>query len=173
MYASKPGVPDLVYHTVKHFLDEGESTAWDQLPHGTLTAGGARAEVHARAEGALPTGQPVDPRWWWPPWLAHARRAHDEGYGPRYQFLVGLSPDPASPRWENAAGGRRLSDFAGFRVVLEPRGVNYQVVTAFFSTSIRGAEHLRQLGPALRAFAARRDCPPAAPPGVPTPETKS
>ena len=98
MYENAPGTPDLVYHTAKHFLDEDEADAWDKVPAGSLTAAAARDLVLSSGRRPPPTGEVVDGGWWWPPWVGHARKAHDEGYAPRYRGLIALAGDPASAR---------------------------------------------------------------------------
>lgn len=173
MYENAPGTLDLVYHTAKHFLDAEEARSWDRVPAGSLTAKDAR-ELATR-DGLRPpqTGREVDARWWWPPWRALARDAHDRGYRPRYESLLRIAPDPIGSRWEPAARGRRVTEYLGFRLVVEPRGADWQVITAFFSPFFGGARDLPHLAPALRAFAARRNCPPAVASGVGAGESKS
>lgn len=164
MFANTPGFPDLVHHTVKHFLDRREAPAWDRVPAGSLGAREARERLGADDPPARwPT---VDTAWWRAPWRARVEDAHDRGYRPRYELLASVSGDPAGPRWEPTERGRRYTEFCGFRLVLEPRGQDWQVITAFFSPLLAGADDLPQLAPALRAFAARRHCPPAGGPGV-------
>jgi hypothetical protein len=172
MYENAPGTLDLVYHTAKHFLDADESSSWDRVPAGSMTASEARALAVRDGLRPPPTGREVDPRWWWPPWRALARDAHDRGYRPRYELLLRLAPDPTGPRWESSAKDRRITEYVGFRLVLEPRGEDWQVVTAFFSPFFGGAADLPRLAPAVRAFAARKNCPPAGPSGVGGGETK-
>jgi hypothetical protein len=64
-------------------------------------------------------------------------------------------------------------EYLGFRLILEPRAEDWQVITAFFSPSFGGASDLPQLAPALRAFAVRKNCPPGGVSGVGGRETKS
>lgn len=176
MYQNAQGTYDLIHHTAKHFLDADEGPSWDLVPAGTLTATAARAAVSAGGPRPPPTGalgNTVDVRWWWPPWAALAREAHERGYRPRYELLLHLAPDPAGPAWETSSKDRRLLEYLGFRLVLEPRGEDYLVITAFFSRAFGGASKLPHLAPALRAFAARKNCPPGGIPGVSAPETKS
>lgn len=172
MYKNAPGTCDLVYHTAKHFLDEDEADAWDEVPAGSLAASAAREQVLSAGRQPPPTGEDVDGGWWWPPWVGHACRAHDEGYAPRYRGLIALAGDPATGGWEDAARGRRLTEYLGCRVIIEPVGEDYQVITAFFSPNFSGASRLRHLAPALRAFAARRNCPEPVTAGVNAGESK-
>jgi hypothetical protein len=172
MYENRPHVPDLVFHTAKHFFDASEGRSWDRVPAGTMTAEAARNALGDESTRPPPTGAVVDVRWWWPPWLGHARKAHEQGYCPRYMLLLELAGDPAGPRWEPAACARRLAEYAGFRLIVEPRGDDFQVVTAFFSPLFNGSANLPKLAPALRAFAARRSCPPEGVSGVSPGETK-
>lgn len=172
MYENIPGTLDLIYHTAKHFLDAQEALSWDRVPAGSLSAKDARASTVMAGLHPAPTGRGVDIRWWWPPWRDLARDAHDRGYQPRYELLLRIAPDPTGPRWEPAAKGRKMTDYLGFRLVLEARGDDWQVITAFFSPGFGGAADLPRLAPALRAFAARRDCPPAEASGVSGEETK-
>jgi hypothetical protein len=173
MYENAPGTLDLVYHTAKHFLADDEASNWDQVPAGTLSAKGALAQAVKDGLRPPPTGRDVDVRWWWPPWRALARDAHDRGYQPRYDLLLSHAPDPRGPRWEPAAKERRVMEYLGFRLVLEPRAEDWQVITAFFSPSFRDASDLPRLVPALRAFAVRKNCPPGGVTGVGGRETKS
>ena len=172
MYENRPGTKDLVHHTAKHFLDEAEGWAWDQVPAGGLTASEARRSLVRPDVQHPPTGQDADPLWWWPPWLEYARSAHVQGYAPRYLALIHLAGDPSGARWQAAAVGRRLAEFVGFRLILEPTADAFQVVTAYFAPEARGAGDLPKLAPALRAFAARKDCPPGQRSGVKAGETK-
>lgn len=135
MYTGKPGMADLVHHTVKHFLAPGEREAWDRIPAGTGTESFAMNI-------------------------------------PRYELLAAMLGDAPGPRWERQ-GKRWLGDVHGFRLVVEPRGPTCQLISAFFSHTFRHDDHPDDALRAFRAFAARRDCPPAAAPGVPAPETKS
>jgi hypothetical protein len=167
MYENAPGTHDLVHHTAKHFLDVDEAASWDLVPAGALKATDARALAVRDGLRPPPTGEDVDVRWWYPPWLALARDAHDRGYRPRYELLLRLAPDPNGPRWSPAAKGRRYTEWVGFRMILEPRGEDFQLITVFFSPVCGGTADLPHLEPALRAFAARKRCPAAASSGVP------
>lgn len=170
MYINTPGMPDLVHHTTKHYFGERERTAWDRVPAGGLSATGAWKSVQRESAPAPPRGRLPDTRWWAAPWLEHVRHAHDQGFRPRYQLLIDFAGDPAGPRWETAEDRRRIADRLGFHLVLEPRGEDFQVLTAYFRSIFGDQAHLRQIGPPLRAFAARNHCPPGSRTGVPAGE---
>lgn len=174
MYENTPGMPDLVHHTVKHFLGERERAEWDRVPAGSRTASEAWSDLRGAARVATPPrGRFPATAWWGAPWIAHVRRAHDTGYRPRYELLLDHVGDPAGARWQDASKRRRLTEHLGFRLVVEPRGQDFQVVDAFYAPGCGGAGDLGGAFPALRAFAARRNCPPAAPPGVGGGESES
>jgi hypothetical protein len=173
MYENTPGMPDLVHHTVKHFLGDWERAEWDRVPAGSRTASEAWSGVRHMARGAIPRrGRFPATAWWDSPWIAHVRRAHASGYRPRYELLLDHVGDPTGARWQDAAKRRRLVEHLGFRLIVEPRGQEYQVVDAFYASVCGGAGGLQGALPALRAFAARRNCPPAAPSGVGGGESK-
>jgi hypothetical protein len=170
MYTNAVGTKDLVHHTAKHFLSEREVRAWDQVPRGPL--GATEALVEARAHGQLPPTRPEpDPRWWWPPWNQVARRAHDEGYAPRYELLIHLAGDLDSGRWAALPRNRRVTEYLGFTLVVDRRWDGDQVTSAYFSPEFTGSADLPHLAPALRAFLARRDCPDQGTSRVPPAET--
>lgn len=165
MRETSPGSDDVISHTVKHFLAEGEARMWDRVPVGSVGAEEARAEA-AGAGIEICSPEEIDIRWWWPPRGDLARRAHEGGYRPRYTFFIQKAPDPSGPEWEASWRGRRQLDYLGFRVVVHPKGENWQVTTSFFSPAIASKRDLPYLAFALRAFSARRNCPPDAGPGV-------
>lgn len=146
MWSGSPGSTDLVYHTVKHFLAPGEREAWDRIPAGTSTAESYATSIPRHPGRPVRAGEWADERWWSGPWQAHAQRAHAGGYCPRYEFLAAMLGDVPGPRWERQ--GRRWLTF-------------------------RHDDHPDGALRAFRAFAARRNCPPAPTPGVPTAEKKS
>jgi hypothetical protein len=171
MYVNAAGMPDLVHHTAKHFLNPDESHAWDRVPRGEL--GATEALVDARELGRTPDIYPVvDPFWWWPPWKGFARQAHDLGYAPRYQLLIHLAGDPESPRWTALGQKRRVTEYLGFTLVVDQMGAHHQVVSAYYSPEFAGASDLPHLAPALRAFLDRAQCPLEAAPGVSAAENK-
>jgi hypothetical protein len=168
MTLGEAGAPDLVHHTVRHFLDPEERGEWARIPAGAVSPTELGPRPPVPEKGRPPRYAPtVDARWWQDPWRPFAVLAHDNGYAPRYRFLVGLLGPLDGSRWEPAERGRRVGDVYGFRTVVAPRGDAVQMVTAFFSTVFR---HDDQPGDALRAFAAfagRADCPFGAAGGVP------
>ncbi len=170
MYVNTPGMPDLVHHTVKHFLGAAEREAWDRVPAGAVRANDAWCALarlaDQEAQALPPRGRFPLTDWWRPPWFLTVRHAHDAGYRPRYELLLKLVPDPAGARWGPAEKGRRMAEYLGFRLVLERQPAGWQVVTAFYSPAFAGAADLPHHAPALRAFAARQSCPAEGPLGV-------
>jgi len=173
MYENEPGTKDLIYHTAKHFLGPDEASRWDCVPAGSLSAREARVHCLEGGRRPPPVGSTVDPTWWWPPWRSLAFDAHDRGYRPRYELLLKLAGDPSGPQWEPSELTRRLTEHLGFRLLVQPSGTDWQLITAFFSRTFRGAEKLQEFAPALRAFAARRNCPPEGTGSVPGGESRS
>ena len=174
MYENTPGMLDLVHHTVKHFLGDWERAEWDRVPAGARKASEAWSDVRTVARGATPgRGRFLATEWWSPPWVQHVRLAHEEGYRPRYELLINHVGDPSGARWQDASKRRRLVEHLGFRLVVEPKGQEYQAITAFYSPICAGAGRLTADLPALRAFASRRHCPPTAPTSVDGEESKS
>ena len=170
MWAGSP--TDLVYHTVKHFLASGEREAWDRIPAGTGTAESFVMSIPRHPVRPVRGGDWADERWRSGPWQAHAHRAHASGYCPRYEFLAAMLGDVPGPRWERQ-GRRWLGDLQGFRLVVEPKGTRYQMISAFFSHTYRHDDQPDSALRAFRSFAARLNCPPAPTLGVPTPEKTS
>jgi hypothetical protein len=166
MYENTPGMPDLVHHTVKHFLSDRERAEWDRVPAGTRTASGAWWDLRSAGKRTPLRGRFPATEWWEAPWIAHVRQAHNEGYRPRYELLLNHVGHPDGARWQNASKGRRLTEHLGFRLVVEASAQNFQVVTAFYGAGCIGAGGFHVALPALRAFAARQNCPPAGPSGV-------
>jgi len=173
MYENTPGMPDLVHHTVKHFLGDWERPEWDRVPAGTRTASEAWSEVRRAGRATPPRGRFPGTTWWDAHWITHVRRAHEEGYRPRYELLLEHVGDPSGARWQDAAKRRRLTEHLGFRLIVEPKGQDFQVVDAFYALGCGGTGGLGGAPSALRAFAARRNCPPAGPSGVGGGESKS
>lgn len=167
MFENTPGMPDLVHHTVKHFLGRHERDAWDRVEAGRATASDAWSAIQRCVPGRLPPrGRFPATTWWSTPWIEQVRRAHNDGYGPRYMLLLSQVGDPTGARWQPAAKRRRITEHLGFRLVVEANGPHFQVVDAFWPTAYTSAADSMTGGPALRAFAARRGCPTAPSTGV-------
>lgn len=166
MFINTPGMPDLVHHTVKHFLGDREREAWDRVPAGSVSASAAWTRVRREAGYPPRRGRFPEPRWWDGPWLKHVLGAHESGYGPRYALLIERAGNPASPRWEAAERRRRIADQEGFHLVVDAAGEDFQVVTAYFRVIFSEVASAPRPGPPLRAFAARGNCPPGAAPSV-------
>lgn len=173
MYENTPGMPDLVHHTIKHFLGDWERAEWDRVPAGSRTASDAWSDVRRAARAFPSRGRFPATAWWGSPWIEHVRRAHDGGYRPRYELLIDHVGDPSGARWQDAAKRRRLTEHLGFRLIVEACGQDFQVVDAFFGPGCAGAGGLGVALPALRAFAARRNCLASSPSGVSGGESKS
>lgn len=172
MFINTAGMPDLVHHTAKHFFGERERSAWDRVPAGSLSASAAWTRVRREAGYRPRRGHHPEIGWWARPWVEHVRGAHESGYKPRYALLIERAGDPSGPRWEAGERRRRVAEQAGFHLVVNPVGEDFQVVTAFFRVIFSEVASDPRPGPPLRAFAARGNCPPEARPGVTAEETK-
>jgi hypothetical protein len=167
MRLGRPGSFDLVYHTVKHFLDEGEAQEWDRVPAGKTTAGELVSRIPRVPGRPLPTGDPVDTRWWSPPGVYHVRRSHDKGYEPRYRLLIEKLGKPGGSRWERQGRRRWVGDIHGFRVVVDVHDEDVDVASAFFSSVFRHGDIPDE---SLSVFRDPTHCPDGNRPGVLGPE---
>ncbi len=121
----QPRKQDRVYHTHKHFLASEWQSEWRNAEPQE-----AGAPTHFVAEAAK-TGvalrewahSSLDGRWWRGDAGDLARRAHDEGYAPRYMNLVDLAgPIGKGGKWvpqPKHGARRRAADILGFRVAVD------------------------------------------------------
>jgi len=134
MKRGNPGSKDAVYHTLKHFLCEGER--WGELPPAeaqTPLPYLAQALERGWREGirAFDSDHP-DETWWSGAKSAFVLDAHGRGYRPRYDAMVARAGYPCMQnRWTSVGEMVWLHRAGEFDVVVATLRVGVQVVTAY------------------------------------------
>jgi hypothetical protein len=141
----KPQRKDLVYHTHKHFLAREWWSEWGRAaPRQAKTpedfvAKAAKMKVDLDAWD----GAQLEECWWRGKNGSLARKAHDQGYAPRYLALIEQAgPFGGGGRWvrqHRHGRSRWAAETMGFRVAIDwrRREEKVEVVTAMRLRSVR------------------------------------